>query len=281
MTEPNSVAPRGAKPPVKLDRAALERVLARAAELQSTISAETPAVISEDEIVAIGREVGLTPEHLRQALAEERTRVVLVEEHGFVARNFGPGYAVASRVVPGKPEQILDTLNRWLTKEQTLTVKRRFADRMTWEAKGGLEGAIRRVIGGREIILVRATEVGASVTAIDPNRTLVRLDARVVENRQEMVGWSAAATGVLGLKGVAIAGIAWLFPPLAIALIGTAIGAAVVGGGAAVGLAIARSQRRSVERIQLALDQLIDRLEAGERPTPSLLAAFSEAARHL
>ena len=281
MTEPNSVAPRGSKPPVKLDRAALERVLARAAELQSTISAETPAVITEDEIVAIGREVGLSPEHLRQALAEERSRVVMVEEHGFIARNFGPGYATASRVVPGKPDQILATLDRWLSKEQTLTMKRRFADRMTWEAKGGFESTVRRAFAGREVVLIHASEVGASVTAIDANRTLVRLDATVVEKRREMVGWSAATTGALGIAGTAVVSIAWLFPPLAIALVGTAMGAAIIGGGAAAGLAVARSQRRTVERVQLALDQLIDRLEAGERSTPSLLSAFSEAARHL
>ena len=281
MTDPNSVVPRGAKPPVKLDRAALERVLARAAELQSTISAETPAVITEDEIVSIGREVGLSPEHLRQALAEERSRVVMVEEHGFIARNFGPGYATASRVVPGKPDQILATLDRWLCKEQTLMMKRKFSDRMTWEAKTGFESSVRRAFAGREVILIHASEVGASVTAIDANRTLVRLDATVVEKRREMVGWSAAVAGILGVKGVAVAGIAWLFPPIAVALLGTALGAAIVGGGAAAGLAVARSQRRSVERVQLALDQLIDRLEAGERSTPSLLAAFSEAAKHL
>lgn len=281
MSDPTSGASRGPKPPVQLDRAALERVLARAAELQSTISAETPAVITEDEIVAIGREVGLSPEHLRQALAEERSRVVMVEEHGFIARNFGPGYATASRVVPGKPDQILATLDRWLCKEQTLMMKRRFTDRMTWEPRSGFESVVRRAFAGSEIVLIHASEVGASVTPIDANRTLVRLDATVVDKRRQMVGWSAAATGVLGLKGVAIAGVAWLFPPLAVALIGTAVGAAVVGGGAAVGLAIARSQRRSIERVQLALDQLIDRLEAGERPMPSLLAAFSQAARHL
>ena len=281
MTDPKSVAPAGGKPPVKLDRAALERVLARAAELQSTISTETPAVISEDEIVSIGREVGLSPEHLRQALAEERSRVVMVEEHGFIARNFGPGYATASRVVPGKPDQILATLDRWLTKEQTLCVKRRFADRVTWEAKGGIESTIRRAMAGREVVLVHASEVGASVTAIDANKTLVRLDATVVEKRREMVGWSAATTGGLGIMGTAVVSIAWLFPPLGVALVGTAMGAAIIGGGAAAGLALARSQRRTVERVQLALDQLIDRLEAGERPAPSLLAAFSEAAKHL
>lgn len=279
MSDPASGA--GARLPVRLDRPALERVLARAAELQSEISSETPGDISEEDLVAIGREVGLSPENLRQALAEERTRVAVPEESGFIARYFGPAFAMSSRVVPGRPDQILATLDRWLGKEQTLTVKRRFPDRMTWETKGGLEGAVRRAIGGKDIVLVIATEVGASVTSVDETRSLVRLDATVVERRRRMVGWSGALGGLLTLKGAAVATIAWLFPPLAIGIVGTALGAALVGSGALAGAALARQQRKTVERVQLALEQLLDRLEAGEKPPQSLLQVFSAAARQI
>jgi len=55
-----------------LDRAALERVLGRAAELQAG-GADAPETLTEAQLLEIGREVGLSPEHLRQALAEERT----------------------------------------------------------------------------------------------------------------------------------------------------------------------------------------------------------------
>lgn len=263
---------------VRLDRAALERVLARAAELQSLTATEPSGELTEEELLSIGREVGLSTDHIRQALAEERTRVVLVEEHGFVARHFGPAHATASRVVPGQPDEILGTLDRWLTREQTLTVRRRYPDRMTWEARGGLEGALRRMLGG-PMILIMASEVGASVTPMDQGKTLVRLDATLTERRGEMVGWSAATAGALTIAGGTVAAVGLLFAPLALTLIGMTAGAMLIGGGAAAGVAISRRQRHVVERIQLALDQLLDRLEAGEKPTPSLLSVFSQAAR--
>jgi hypothetical protein len=61
-------------PTSKLDRSAMERVLARAAELQAG-SGEPEEALSEEQILELGKEVGLSPQHLRQALAEERTRV--------------------------------------------------------------------------------------------------------------------------------------------------------------------------------------------------------------
>jgi len=60
-------------PSARLDRSSLERVLARAAELQST-SGDTVEEFTEEQLLELGREVGLSPQNLRQALAEERTR---------------------------------------------------------------------------------------------------------------------------------------------------------------------------------------------------------------
>ena len=57
----------------QLPRAALERVLARAAELQ-TQGADTPEVISEARLLEIGREVGIDPDHLRLAIADVARR---------------------------------------------------------------------------------------------------------------------------------------------------------------------------------------------------------------
>jgi hypothetical protein len=68
--------PSRPKPPVRpLDRSSLERVLARAAELQSGPS-DTGEEFTEEQLLELGKEVGLSPQHLRQALAEERTRSI-------------------------------------------------------------------------------------------------------------------------------------------------------------------------------------------------------------
>ena len=58
-------------------RGALERVLARAAELQGASGDETDAAdnLTDEQVLELGKEVGLSPEHIRQALAEERSRL--------------------------------------------------------------------------------------------------------------------------------------------------------------------------------------------------------------
>src|SRR6185436_4329819 len=94
-------APSPARQP-PLDRQALERVLARAAELQGASSMpESGDLISESQLLEIGNDVGLSPEVLNQALAEERTRINVPEERGLVAQIAGAGFATATRSMPG------------------------------------------------------------------------------------------------------------------------------------------------------------------------------------
>ena|SRR2546423_5711578 len=117
-----------------LDRQALERVLARAAELQgASAMPESGDLITEGQLLEIGNEVGLSPAVLNQALAEERTRVNVPEERGLVAQIAGAGFATATRTVPGIPRDILATIDTWMQRDECLQVQRRFADRITWE----------------------------------------------------------------------------------------------------------------------------------------------------
>jgi len=107
-------------PSSPIDRAALERVLARAAELQTT-SGEPVEQFTEEQLVELGREVGLSPQHLRQAMAEERTRSVLPEdETGIAAKLLGPGRARASRTVPGTARDTLATIDLWMQRQVLL-----------------------------------------------------------------------------------------------------------------------------------------------------------------
>ena len=52
-----------------LDRAALERVLARATELQA-LSSEPPEGLNDTQLLELGQEFGISSEHLRQAWSE-------------------------------------------------------------------------------------------------------------------------------------------------------------------------------------------------------------------
>src|SRR5688500_16321529 len=98
------MSPEGPNPsnlPATIDRAAGERVLARALELQAGASGETHDRLSEAQLHDLAKEVGLDATHLRQALAEERTRVVVPEERGLLATLFGSAIVSAQRTVTG------------------------------------------------------------------------------------------------------------------------------------------------------------------------------------
>src|SRR5439155_26149417 len=117
----------GSPSPARLDRSALERVLARAAELQSA-GGEPGEEFTEDQLLELGREVGLSPQHLRQAMAEERTRSVIPADGGGISATlFGPGHARASRTVAGSPRDVLATIDTWMQRQELLQVKRHFA----------------------------------------------------------------------------------------------------------------------------------------------------------
>ena len=246
-----------------LDRAALERVLGRAAEL-SVASPESLEALTEAQVVDIGKEVGIPERALRQALAEERTRAVVPEEPGVIAQYFGPGSVSASRTVPGTPESVLAALDRWMTREECLGVKRRFPDRMTWEPKRDFFSSMRRDfnLGGRGYVLSKAVEVGATVVPVDPARVLVRIDADLVGSRKNTVVGTAATAAVSATVGVGAA-MAATIANIALVL-AAAAGGVVVLGGLAIAAGIARGHRKLAQRVQLAIEQVLDRLEHGD-----------------
>jgi hypothetical protein len=267
------------RPP--LDRQALERVLARAAELQgASAMPESGDLISESQLLEIGNEVGLSPATLNQALAEERTRINVPEERGFVAQVAGAGFATATRTVSGTPRDVLATIDAWMQRDECLQVQRRFADRITWEPQRGLFGKLRRTVNvsGRGYYLMDADQVSATVLPVDASRVVVRLDADIHTSRARRVGiagfvtaMGAAASGVLGL-GLVVAHL-----PLFIAA-----GAAVLpfAGTSFAGYKVARTHRGVLSSVQLALEQTLDRLEHGEfEKSAGLLGAITSRAR--
>ncbi len=252
----DSATPGSALSARPIDRAALDRVLARAAELQMDAGMPAEGALTEEQLLELGREVGLSQDYLRQAIAEERTRITLPAESGVMAALFGSATASAMRVVPGSPERVLAALDSWMQREECLQVKRRFGDRLVWEARRDIVGSIKRGfnIGGRGYHLSRADDVAATVLPAEEGKSLVRLDALLGEARGSRVSGSAAAVA----GGAAVSTIfAILGVMLPIALVPAAI--AIPGA-----WAIGRTHLKTVTRAQLALEQVLDRLEYGE-----------------
>jgi hypothetical protein len=254
-----------------LDRAALERVLARASELQAGTSEPTESM-TEEQLIELGKEVGLSPEHVRQAIAEEQTRVAVQGPQGRVSGVFGPNLASAQRVIAGTQADILARIDRYMQNQEAMTVRRRYSERITWEARRDFLGQMKRGfgIGGRMYSLTKADEVGATVVPVDGARVLVRLDAAFSDARRRSVtgGGVLAGTGLAGAGGVIA---------LAATMPGASVPVALLVGGvwAAIGgvgfTAVAKSYRSNVERAQLALEQVLDRLEHPEPPRSGTL----------
>lgn len=253
-----------------LDRTAVERVLARAAQLQSSDTGELPAErMTEAQLLELGREVGLSPEHLRQAIAEERTRVPMAEPRsGAMEALVGPAFVSATRTIRINGPGALVQLDAWMQHEECLAVMRRFDDRILWEPRRGFLSQVKRGLdlGGRGFVLSRAHTVAGTVVRIDDTRALVRLDADFTGFRRQAAGTGAVvATLGAGASGTAVV-LGVMLPVAVVPAVALAIG----------GMYQARARQRAVAaRAHLVLEQILDRLERGELARPSLLGAIA------
>ncbi len=253
--------------PASIDRAALERIIHRAAELQ-TAEREIGEGLTADQVLALGREVGIPGRYLQQALLEERGRIVEAGPGGFLSRTVGPAAIAAQRVVRGECETIEATLVRWLEKHELFSVQRHQPGRITWEPTGGFQAAYRRAVGAvggskRPIMLAKADTVSCTVLELEPGYCNVTLSATARKARGESVGGGAAlaSAGVVGTGVLAAVGAIFyvVLIPLPLAL--------------GLGYVALRRYGPVVARIQLGLERALDQLEQGTRADRLLLPA--------
>lgn len=256
-------------PPV-LARASLERVLARAAELQARSGDDTgdgtgdgTGALTESQLVEIAGEVGLSRDHVRQALAEERARVDLAPESGMAFSLLGTAVVQTGRTVPGDAPAVLGTLDIWMQRNESLQIKRRFGDQLAWEPRQDFVSAIRRVlrVGGRGFHLSLVTEVRGVVAPAGGARSHARLVASFTTTRAQRAGAAItiAALGVLiGLP------LFWLATDAGLTLAaGLALVPALIVPAVAISL-VRRRYASLLARAQVALEQALDRIEYGD-----------------
>jgi hypothetical protein len=283
-------------PSPALDRAAVERVLARAAELQLA-GAGGEAGLSEADLVAAAREAGIAPDHVRAALAEERLRAAragtspAASERGFAARVAGPAVVGAERLVAGPAARAVDALGAWLEREECMRLVRRTGAAgplgaaphagllAEWEPRRDVLGNLARGLRGggtaalRRVPLVRAVALPAGGGADGDERVLVRVEADLApQRRQRLAAGVALAGGGAAAGGAVIAGAAIVAKGLLL-LAAPAAAVPLLAGGAAA-WALGRGQRDAAERAREALERLLDRAEGPAlAPPPAARAA--------
>jgi hypothetical protein len=240
-----------------ISREALERIIRRAAELQAG-ERDIGDGLTDKEVLALGQDVGIPSRYLRQAMLEEQTRTVVEAPRGAWGWLAGAARLSAARVVPGDRTIVEQALRHWMEEEELLQVKRRFPDRITWEPKAGAFASIRRALGGggRTYALARCDEVAGQVTQLEPGFCHLGLTADVASQRRARLTGTAVLAGFGIAAAVVATGIA--LAPVSLPLY---VAAGIMGIGA---VRTARSHGGQNERVQVALEQVLDRLERGE-----------------
>lgn len=243
--------------PERIDRAGLERIMQRAAELQAG-ERDVGEGLTADEVLALGRDVGIPTRYLQQAMLEEQTRTAGSTPATVLGRLVGPRQIAAQRVVRGEPAAVEAALLRWMDKEELLAVQRQLPGRITWERMRGVQAALRRGAavfesGGAKFMLARADVVAATVTPLESDFCHVSLTADLRESRNRAIGGGVAVVGI----GVLMSGVLGV------------LGALWIGAAAPVPVALGlgylslRTYRPVADRAQLGLERALDHLERG------------------
>ncbi len=263
--------------PRKITREQLERIIQRAAELQAG-EMDTGEGMTEQELLKLGSDVGIPGRFLRQALYEEQAAGGAALAHDFLGRWVGPRMVLAHRVVPGDRAALEQALGDYMTEEEAMTPLRRLPDRTVWERQKGLFAEMKRgfALDGRAYHLARAQDVSVQIAALEDGYCHAELAADVGNLREQAVAGSATLLAGGALGAVLLALIPGLFPIAFVPLLA----------GAGLALLPGRVHRRKVERMQVALEQVLDRLERGEiRRPPQLsgprLSAFGRIASEI
>lgn len=248
--------------PRKISREQLERIIQRAAELQAG-EMDTGEGITEQDLLKLGSEVGIPGRFLRQAMYEEAAGGAALDR-GLAGRWVGPRMLLAQRVVPGDKPALEQAIGEFMAEEEAMTPKRRLPDRTVWEKQKGLFAEMKRglALDGKAYHLARAVDISVQLNALEDGYCHAELGADISNMRgQALAGiWTMIGAGLVGTAVMAVvpglALLAWI--PL-------------LGGLGLAGL-VARTHKAKAQRMQVALEQVLDRLERGEIRTKPQLA---------
>ena len=257
MTTPPTPPVPSNPDPRRIDRAALDKIIQRAAELQ-TSERDIGEGLTREEVLALGRDVGIPSKYLQQAILEQSSALQSSEERGVLARVVGPREVWAQRVVLGNPDDVARALVQWMERNELVVIQRQQPGRLTWEPLRGMQAAIRRGTASLDtskpkFMLSRADLVAATIAPLESGYCHVMLSATLKEARTGAIGAGVAG----GSVGASAAIILAMMSPFAL----VAVPPLLVG--AALGWYGLRRYRPVVERVQLGLERALDFLGAG------------------
>jgi hypothetical protein len=266
---PDAVPPGRPHPGRALARRDFEEVIRRAAELAAR-EGDDDERLTEDEVLRIGQELGLSAHHMKRALYELPE---LSAAPRWYDRYFGPAIFSVARVVPGQPDPTLHRVEDYLVTREYQQIARRRGHTVAFTPAEDTLSTLARAFmrPGRRHVIARASRLMISVQPLPDDESHVRLDVDLGDERKRRVTAGIAFGGVAGaVFGSAAAALvavnspALLGPfPAILAFSGTflAVGAASVSAAAA-------GFKNRVLAAKFELAGLLDRVEHGESLDP-------------
>ena len=254
-----------------LTRRDFDEVMRRASELAAAEPGGSEGQFTEEELVRIGREVGLADRHVRRALREFRTGGgQLVRGRRGMRALLESGEVRASRMVERPRERIRRELDDFMVGGQLLQRVRQRDDLLQYRpaidwasrvARAASSTSRQHYVAASRQVEVRLEDMGADSTQVD-----IVVDPGMTGNYRTgavLGGGLAGAAAGLG-AGTGLALLASL--PVA-ALGGVAAGLAVA---AMVAGMVAQSFRRRLGEVHLEVEGILDGLEdaGGLEPPP-------------
>lgn len=254
--------------PARLTNRDFELVIRRAAELQAR-DAEDPSGDGVDtaEVLRIGKELGLSDQHMHRALAEVQGSES--GEAGMMTSVYGPSSIRIGRVMRGNAQALSSVLENHLVTREYLTVLRRMPDRTLFTPSAGATAAVGRAMS-------RAFNRRPPLDFSN-----LELTARKIEDDYAYVslgttlGPQRTGTAVASIAGGVSGG------GLLAAFLGIAVAPVAAVGGVPILLAALYGGKlyysNALEQAHVQLESLLDRLEHGDltpRTQPSGFMGF-------
>ncbi len=249
-----------------LTRKEFDEVIRRAAEIAASEPEGLDAALDETELFRIAREVGLDERHVRKALVQVRSAPPT--DRGTLSALYGPTFVVASRVVPGTPEELVETLDEFMVAGRLLQNVRKSSGLLQYRPAVDWASQVARAASStsKKYYVASAKRVEVRLEAVDDIRTMVQIEVEPGTRDDYVAG------GIIGGLGGGIGagvGVGWALATVTPLALGVAAGVAVgsmILGGIAWGSGV-RHKKRLLE-VRAELEGILDRLESGETLEP-------------
>jgi len=250
-------------------RQEFERVIRRAAELSLSDAEASEEALSEAEVLRIATELGLSPMHVKHALAELPELTV---EPKWYDPYFGSPLISTSGIVPGRAPATLHRIEEYMITREYLQIARRRPESLAFIPADDTISSLARAFlkpQSRHVI-ARSSRVVVGVHPMADDTSHVRFDVDLSDARRESVR-NGIITG--SIVGTGVGGVLAAVAVVALETLGPGVGVLAFASGAAASMAgvvsIASSGfKRRVLTAKHEIASLLDKLEQGDRLEP-------------